>query len=124
MAENRKKNLTKAKRNYSIRAIWLLFRLKTVYGLAGNALDSKAIIKNFFKLKNRPQFDPLIVHVANMAQAKELVESFPAKAEKLALKVFGRAPLTFLFKKRKALFPISFTSGMDTVGVSMSLIIH
>jgi L-threonylcarbamoyladenylate synthase len=87
---------------------------ETVYGLAGNALDSKAIIK-IFQVKNRPQFDPLIVHVANMAQAKELVESFPAKAEKLALK-FWPGPLTFLLKK-KSIIPDLVTSGMDTVGV-------
>jgi L-threonylcarbamoyladenylate synthase len=87
---------------------------ETVYGLAGNALDSKAIIK-IFQVKNRPQFDPLIVHVANMAQAKELVESFPAKAEKLALK-FWPGPLTFLLKK-KTIIPDLVTSGMDTVGV-------
>ena len=87
---------------------------ETVYGLAGNALDSKAIIQ-IFQVKNRPQFDPLIVHVANMAQAKELVESFPAKAEKLALK-FWPGPLTLLLKK-KTIIPDLVTSGMDTVGV-------
>jgi L-threonylcarbamoyladenylate synthase len=90
---------------------------ETVYGLAGNALDSKAIIK-IFQVKNRPQFDPLIVHVANMAQAKELVESFPAKAEKLALK-FWPGPLTFLLKK-KSIIPDLVTSGMDTGWCSMS----
>ena len=87
---------------------------ETVYGLAGNALDSKAIIQ-IFQVKNRPQFDPLIVHVANMAQAKELVESFPAKAEKLALK-FWPGPLTFLLKK-KSIIPDLVTSGIDTIGV-------
>ncbi|MBK8292047.1 MAG: threonylcarbamoyl-AMP synthase [Flammeovirgaceae bacterium] len=87
---------------------------ETVYGLAGNALDSKAIIQ-IFQVKNRPQFDPLIVHVANMAQAKELVEPFPAKAEKLALK-FWPGPLTLLLKK-KTIIPDLVTSGMDTVGV-------
>lgn len=87
---------------------------ETVYGLAGNALDSNAVIK-IFKVKDRPQFDPLIVHVANLQQAKELVESFPEKAEKLAAR-FWPGPLTFLLKK-KSLIPDLVTSGMDTVGI-------
>ncbi len=87
---------------------------ETVYGLAGNALDVEAVVK-IFQVKNRPQFDPLIVHVANMVQAKELVESFPAKAEKLALK-FWPGPLTLLLKK-KDIIPDLVTSGMDTVGI-------
>jgi L-threonylcarbamoyladenylate synthase len=87
---------------------------ETVYGLAGNALDSNAVVK-IFKVKNRPQFDPLIVHVANLQQAKQLVEFFPEKAEKLAAK-FWPGPLTFLLKK-KSLIPDLVTSGMDTVGI-------
>jgi L-threonylcarbamoyladenylate synthase len=87
---------------------------ETVYGLAGNALDSNAVVK-IFKVKDRPQFDPLIVHVANLQQAKELVESFPEKAEKLATR-FWPGPLTFLLKK-KNLIPDLVTSGMDTVGI-------
>ncbi len=87
---------------------------ETVYGLAGNALDSNAVVK-IFKVKDRPQFDPLIVHVANLQQAKQLVEFFPEKAEKLAAK-FWPGPLTFLLKK-KSLIPDLVTSGMDTVGI-------
>ncbi|MEQ1585243.1 MAG: L-threonylcarbamoyladenylate synthase [Cyclobacteriaceae bacterium] len=87
---------------------------ETVYGLAGNALDSNAVVK-IFKVKDRPQFDPLIVHVANFQQAKELVESFPEKAEKLAAR-FWPGPLTFLLKK-KSFIPDLVTSGMDTVGI-------
>lgn len=87
---------------------------ETVYGLAGNALDTTAVIK-IFKVKDRPQFDPLIVHVANLQQAKELVEFFPEKAEKLAAR-FWPGPLTFLLKK-KSTIPDLVTSGMDTVGI-------
>lgn len=87
---------------------------ETVYGLAGNALDSNAVVK-IFKVKDRPQFDPLIVHAANLQQAKDLVESIPEKAEKLAAR-FWPGPLTFLLKK-KSLIPDLVTSGMDTVGI-------
>jgi L-threonylcarbamoyladenylate synthase len=87
---------------------------ETVYGLAGNAVEVTAVVK-IFQVKNRPQFDPIIVHVANITQAKELVEAFPAKAEKLALK-FWPGPLTLLLKK-KSIIPDLVTAGMDKVGI-------
>jgi L-threonylcarbamoyladenylate synthase len=87
---------------------------ETVYGLAGNALDENAVVK-IFTAKDRPRFDPLIVHVASLAQAKQLVESFPSKAEQLARK-FWPGPVTFLLRK-KGIIPDLVTSGMDTVGI-------
>jgi len=87
---------------------------ETVYGLAGNALDVNAVVK-IFKVKNRPQFDPLIVHVANLQQAITLVEFIPEKAEKL-ISQFWPGPITLLLKK-KSHVPDLVTSGMDTVGI-------
>lgn len=87
---------------------------ETVYGLAGNALNEKAILE-IFKVKNRPRFDPLIVHVASWEKAKELVEDFPEKAELLATH-FWPGPLTLLLKKKPHI-PDLVTSGLDTVGV-------
>jgi L-threonylcarbamoyladenylate synthase len=87
---------------------------ETVYGLAANALNEEAVLK-IFKVKNRPQFDPLIVHVASLEKAKELVEHFPEKAEKLAAH-YWPGPLTLLLKK-KIFIPDLVTSGLDTVGV-------
>ncbi len=87
---------------------------ETVYGLAGNALNEKSILE-IFKVKDRPQFDPLIIHVANLEKAKELVDDFPEKAEKLATQ-FWPGPLTLLLKK-KSHIPDLVTSGLDTVGV-------
>ena len=46
---------------------------ETVYGLAANAFDEESIIK-IFEVKNRPEFDPLIVHVTSLAFAKSLVD--------------------------------------------------
>jgi L-threonylcarbamoyladenylate synthase len=87
---------------------------ETVYGLAANALDEAAVLK-IFKVKDRPQFDPLIVHVANLAKAKELVESFPEKAEKLATQCWP-GPLTLLLKKKPHI-PDLVTAGLDSVGI-------
>jgi len=87
---------------------------ETVYGLAGNALNEKAVLE-IFKVKNRPQFDPLIVHVPNLDKAKELAEEIPEKAVKLASH-FWPGPLTLLLKK-KALIPDLVTSGLDTVAI-------
>jgi len=87
---------------------------ETVYGLAGNALDENSVVK-IFTVKERPRFDPLIVHVASLAQARHLVDSFPNKAEQLASK-FWPGPVTFLLKK-KGVIPDLVTSGMDTVGI-------
>lgn len=87
---------------------------ETVYGLAANALNEKAVLE-IFKVKNRPQFDPLIVHVASIAKAKELAETFPVKAEKLAA-TFWPGPLTLLLKK-KSFIPDLVTSGLDTVAI-------
>jgi L-threonylcarbamoyladenylate synthase len=87
---------------------------ETVYGLAANALNEKAVLE-IFKVKNRPQFDPLIVHVASLAKAKELAETFPVKAEKLAA-TFWPGPLTLLVRK-KSFIPDLVTSGLDTVAI-------
>lgn len=87
---------------------------ETVYGLAGNALNEVAVLE-IFKVKDRPQFDPLIVHVASLEKAKELVDDFPEKAERLAAR-FWPGPLTLLLKKKPHI-PDLVTSGLDTVGV-------
>jgi L-threonylcarbamoyladenylate synthase len=87
---------------------------ETVYGLAGNALDVNAVTK-IFKVKDRPYFDPLIVHVADLNSAHNLVETIPAKAEKLANK-FWPGPLTILLK-RKNIIPDLVTAGLETVGI-------
>lgn len=87
---------------------------ETVYGLAGNALNVSAVTK-IFLVKERPQFDPLIVHVPNLEKAADYVEAIPPKAALLAEK-FWPGPLTILFKK-KPVIPDLVTSGLDTVGI-------
>jgi L-threonylcarbamoyladenylate synthase len=87
---------------------------ETVYGLAANAFDPVAVAK-IFKVKERPSFDPLIVHTSNLEKAKRFVDKIPKKAYKLARK-FWPGPLTLIFKKR-AIIPDLVTSGLDTVAV-------
>lgn len=87
---------------------------ETVYGLAGNALDEEAVLQ-IFKSKNRPSFDPLIVHLASFDQVPEYVESIPEELKALA-EVFWPGPLTLLLPK-KAIIPDLVTSGLDKVGI-------
>lgn len=89
---------------------------ETVYGLAANALNTDAVLK-IFETKNRPHFDPLIVHVSSIEQASSLVTDFPSNARLLAEK-FWPGPLTLLLKK-KQIIPDLVTSGLDTVGIRM-----
>lgn len=87
---------------------------ETVYGLAGNALSVTSIAK-IFSTKNRPQFDPLIVHVPSLEKAKSYVSEIPDLAIALTEK-FWPGPLTLLLKK-KNIIPDLVTSGLDTVGI-------
>ncbi|MFM2249507.1 MAG: hypothetical protein RLZZ358_434 [Bacteroidota bacterium] len=87
---------------------------ETVYGLAGNALDVKAV-SSIFETKNRPSFDPLILHVASLEQVKPFVSSFPEKLKRLA-EAFWPGPLTVLLP-RNASVPDLVTSGLDRVAV-------
>ncbi len=89
---------------------------ETVYGLAGNAFDSDAIA-SIFSTKNRPSFDPLIVHVAGYGHALKLTKNVPEFAENLAAK-YWPGPLTLLLKRKKNI-PDLVTSGLDTVGIRM-----
>ena len=87
---------------------------ETVYGLAGNALDVKAV-SSIFETKSRPSFDPLILHVASLEQVNPFVSSFPEKLKRLA-EAFWPGPLTVLLP-RQASVPDLVTSGLDRVAV-------
>jgi L-threonylcarbamoyladenylate synthase len=87
---------------------------ETVYGLAANALDTTAVA-GIFRAKNRPTFDPLIVHTYSIEKAKEYVKNFPEELEKLA-KAYWPGPLTLLLQK-KNIIPDLVTSGLDKVAI-------
>jgi L-threonylcarbamoyladenylate synthase len=87
---------------------------ETVYGLAGNALSEEAVLK-IFMVKNRPVFDPLIVHTYDFSKISEYVADIPEKALVLAEK-FMPGALTLLLPK-KAIIPDLVTSGLDNVAI-------
>lgn len=87
---------------------------ETVYGLAANALNPDAVIR-IFEAKNRPQFDPLIVHVPSLENARRYVAGVPDKAEALA-SAFWPGPLTLLLEKKEIVSDL-VTAGLPTVGI-------
>lgn len=87
---------------------------ETVYGLAGNALDSQVVAK-IFLVKNRPAFDPLIVHIPSFQYLNTVVSKVPDTAERLASH-FWPGPLTLVLP-RKDVVPDLITSGLSTVAV-------
>ena len=89
---------------------------ETVYGLAAR-IDLPEGIEAIFKTKERPFFDPLIVHISDLNQLHDVTASFPAIARALAEK-FWPGPLTMVLPKSPNLNPM-ITSGLDSVGVRM-----
>ena len=92
----------------------MAFPTETVFGLGANALDAQAVAK-IFELKGRPSTIPLIVHVASIAAAQEIVAEWPALAQQLAER-WWPGPLTLVLPKRSAI-PDIVTAGLSTVGV-------
>ena len=72
---------------------------ETVYGLAGNALNDQAVAK-IFEAKNRPSFDPLILHTNSLEKVESFVKEIPQSLEELA-KAFWPGPLTLLLPKKR-----------------------
>ena len=87
---------------------------ETVYGLAANALEAGAVSR-IYEVKGRPAHNPIIVHVASAAMARECVADWPQVAEDLA-RAFWPGPLTVVLPKA-ARIPAVVTAGGATVGV-------
>lgn len=87
---------------------------ETVYGLGANALDEKAVLK-VYEAKQRPFFDPLIIHVSGIDQALNYAELKDDRLKKLAQK-FWPGPLTLLLPKKNNI-PDLVTSGLSQVAV-------
>jgi L-threonylcarbamoyladenylate synthase len=92
------------------------FPTETVYGLGANALDPYAVAK-IFQVKERPSFDPLIVHIATLDQLNTLASNVDDAVLLLAEK-FWPGPLTMVLPKT-GLVPDIVTSGLNTVGIRM-----
>jgi L-threonylcarbamoyladenylate synthase len=94
---------------------------ETVYGLGANALDAAAVGR-IFEAKQRPAWDPVIVHISDLAMLKGLVETgvvetVPEAARRL-MEAFWPGPLTLLLP-RTAAVPDAVTAGRALVGVRM-----
>jgi L-threonylcarbamoyladenylate synthase len=87
---------------------------ETVYGLAGNIFSEKAI-NAIFKTKQRPFFNPLIVHISSVDVLDTIVSEIPEKAKRLA-EAFWPGSMTLVLKKNSKI-PDLITAGKDTVAV-------
>lgn len=89
---------------------------ETVYGLAADALNGDAV-RRIFEAKGRPGDNPLIVHVASLAEVDDLVAFVPPVLKDLA-DAFWPGPLTVILEKSD-LVPEEVTAGLDTVAIRM-----
>lgn len=87
---------------------------ETVYGLGANALDGAAV-ERIFQAKQRPSWDPIIVHICDMEMLGQLVAEVPDAARRL-METFWPGPLTLLLP-RTAAVPDVVTAGRPLVGV-------
>lgn len=87
---------------------------ETVYGLAANALNENAVV-SIFKIKERPFFDPLIIHLPSIQSVEKYAELSDARLLKLARAIWP-GPLTLVLQK-KEIIPDIVTSGLPNVAV-------
>ena len=87
---------------------------ETVYGLAANGFNSEAVLR-IFEAKNRPSFDPLILHLCSTKYIERVAAIIPEKAKQLA-DTFWPGPLTLILPKTH-LVPDVVTSGLPFVGL-------
>ncbi len=92
------------------------FPTETVYGLGANAYDKKAVTK-IFEVKQRPSFDPIIVHISSLKQLEEICYLNDKRIGDL-IRNFWPGPLTLVLPKRRKVNYI-VTAGLDTVAVRM-----
>ena len=87
---------------------------ETVYGLAANALDSVAVAK-IYEIKQRPSFDPLIIHTSDLDRVRSYVQDIPTALHEIMIDNLP-GPLTVLLEK-KNIVPDLTTSGLKHVAV-------
>ncbi len=92
------------------------FPTETVYGLGADALNPYAVAK-IFEAKNRPHFDPLIVHIGRKEWIYDYTERVPLDALNL-IEAFWPGPLTLILQK-KTIIPDIVTAGLSTVAIRM-----
>ncbi|WP_407520645.1 L-threonylcarbamoyladenylate synthase [Lacibacter sp. MH-610] len=87
---------------------------ETVYGLAANALSEDAVLR-IYEVKQRPRFNPLILHVASLEHAREYVNNLPVEAQQLTT-AFWPGSLTLLLDKKETV-PDLVTAGSNRVAL-------
>ncbi len=90
------------------------FPTETVYGLGANALNEQAVAQ-IFAVKDRPHFDPLIVHLADQADVSQYAINIDQRA-RLLMERFWPGPLTLVLRKQPCI-PDLVTAGFDTVAL-------
>lgn len=90
------------------------FPTETVYGLGAHALDPRAVAR-IYAAKGRPGYNPLIVHVADVASARRLAARWPEVAERLAA-AFWPGPLTLVVPRGDEV-PDAVTAGLPSVAL-------
>ncbi|OJF15046.1 L-threonylcarbamoyladenylate synthase [Couchioplanes caeruleus] len=91
------------------------FPTETVYGLGADAFSARAVAE-VYRLKNRPSWNPLIVHVAHVAAARELAAYWPPVADDLAA-AFWPGPLTLVVRRAPHLTQVGADTGTIAVRV-------
>ena len=94
----------------------VVFPTETVYGLGADAFNVDAV-KKIYLAKGRPSDNPLIVHIWDKSQIKDLVSYIPETANKL-IDAFMPGPITIIMPKSD-LVPKEVTGGLNTVGIRM-----
>lgn len=92
---------------------------ETVYGLAGDAFNTFAISR-IFEAKNRPTFNPLIVHISEPADLEKLT-SFPLSKLQKLIEAFWPGPLTLVLPKLDSV-PDLTTGGRPSVAVRLPVL--
>jgi L-threonylcarbamoyladenylate synthase len=92
------------------------FPTETVYGLGAHALDAAAV-RRIFAAKDRPDWDPLIVHVRDVGMARSLARELPSAFEGLTQR-FWPGPLTLVVQKMEGV-PDEVTARRSTVALRM-----
>jgi L-threonylcarbamoyladenylate synthase len=90
------------------------FPTETVYGLGADALDERAV-RRIFEAKGRPSYNPLIVHVSGIDDARGVAASWPPSAQRLAER-FWPGPLTLVLPKQPHV-PDAVTAGLPSVAL-------
>ena len=94
----------------------VVFPTETVYGLGGNALDSKTV-EHIYQAKKRPPSNPLIVHIGRLSDLPLLTSTVPPIAQ-VFMEAFFPGPLTLILPRHPSL-PRIVSGGLDTVAVRM-----